>query len=259
MTNDKYRLLLDLASYDSQLAALSYYCLKSCDCFTLLQEKLDELCGFITSEANQSIWKKHELCGELDRQLKQLRETAIHALCSLERHQSKCAKAHQLNITPYLQQLSDSIQWELKLAKVGSTSRVLFIGSGSYPLSAFTISQATGATVQGLDIDKEAVKLASDLQQEMCKTNFVYGDLAIVFQAFRPTHIIIASLVEHKWEVLAQLRPLLSLSQKILVRFGNGLKSAFNYPFNPELSIGWKRTPILQLSGVYDAILMEKE
>lgn len=254
----KYQLLTEITSFEAQLASLSRYSLESCECYLLVQECLDQLCDFICNPSHQDTWQRHLGCGEVDRQLKKLRETAVHALCRLEKHQSECAKLHTLDMTQYLERLSISASAELKEAKIHQDSKVLFIGSGSYPLSVITISQLTGADVLGVDIDKKAVQLALRLSNMSRKVSFTYEPLNEVLKRYTPTHVIIASLVEHKWEVLAQLRPLISESTCILVRFGNGIKSAFNYPFNPSLSLGWRNISLDNQHAVYDVVMMEK-
>ena len=258
MSNDKYQLLTEITSFEAQLSSLSRYSLESCECYTLVQERLDRLCDFIRDPNHQATWQRYLLCGEIDRQLKRLRETAIHALCLLEKHQSKCATRHSLDITQYLERLSVSASAELTESNISQDSKVLFIGSGSYPLSAFTIAQLTDADVLGVDIDEKAVQLASDLDHVSDQVAFTHEPLKDVLKRYTPTHVIIASLVEHKWEVLAELRPLISENTCILVRFGNGIKSAFNYPFNPSLSLGWRSTSLENKHAVYDVVMMEK-
>lgn len=255
MNKRHYQLLVSLATFESQLQTLTHYSLENCECFALLQEKIDELCAWILQENVNTISDDFELNPEYDRLIKQLRETAVKALCLLEKHQSQCAREHQIDISDYLHQLSENTKIELKKAGIDSKSRVLFIGSGSYPLSAFTISQLTGALVHGIDLDEQAVKMANQLN---LSTTFSCTDLSTEFVSFRPTHVIVASLVEHKWEQLRQLKPYLNHSHRVVVRFGNGLKSAFNYPFNPNLIDGWKTQQIHNDAAIYDAVLMER-
>ena len=251
----QYQLLISLATFESQLQTLTHYSLENCECFALLQEKIDELCAWILQENVNTISDDFELNPEYGRLIKQLRETAVKALCLLEKHQSLCAKEHQIDISDYLHQLSESTKIELEKAGIDSKSRVLFIGSGSYPVSAFTISQLTGALVHGIDLDEQAVKMANQLN---LSTTFSCTDLITEFVSFRPTHVVVASLVEHKWEQLRQLKPYLNHSHRVLVRFGNGLKSAFNYPFNPNLIDGWETQQIHNDAAIYDAVLMER-
>ncbi|MDN3632983.1 MULTISPECIES: nicotianamine synthase family protein [Vibrio] len=258
MNNRHYQLLIAISTFESQIQALTHYSLENCECFALLQEKLDELSSWILQENPQAISKELEVTPEHDRRIKQLRETTIKALCMLEKHQSQCAREHQLNLSEYLYQLSENTKIELKNAGIGNNSRVLFIGSGSYPISAFTISQFTGAVVHGLDIDEQAVTMANQLDLSHLSTTFSCKDLITEFVSFRPTHVVIASLVEHKWELLKQLQPHLNRSHRILVRFGNGLKSAFNYPFNPNLIEGWGTKLIPNDTAIYDTVLMER-
>lgn len=255
MNKRHYQLLVSLATFESQLQTLTHYSLENCECFALLQEKIDELCAWILQENVNTISDDFELNPEYDRLIKQLRETAVKALCVLEKHQSQCAREHQIDISDYLHQLSENTKIELKKAGINSKSRVLFIGSGSYPVSAFTISQLTGALVHGIDLDEQAVKMANQLN---LSTTFSCADLITEFVSFRPTHVVVASLVEHKWEQLRQLKPYLNHSHRVLVRFGNGLKSAFNYPFNPNLIDGWATQQIHNDAAIYDAVLMER-
>lgn len=258
MNNRHYQLLVAISTFESQIQTLTHYSIENCECFILLQEKLDELSFWILQEKSQTISKELGLTPEHDRLIKQLRETTVKALCMLEKHQSQCARDHQLNISEYLHQLSENTKIELKSSGIEKNSRVLFIGSGSYPLSAFTISQLTGAVVHGLDIDEQAVAMANQLDLSHLSTTFSCKDLLTEFISFRPTHIVVASLVEHKWELLKLLSPYLNRSHRVVVRFGNDLKSAFNYPFNPNLIDGWKTTLIQNDTAVYDAVLMER-
>ncbi|MBU2898074.1 nicotianamine synthase family protein [Vibrio hepatarius] len=253
-----YELLVAISTFESQIEQLTQYSVESCDCFTLLQKKLDDLCAWIMTESIQDLSDELKHHPEHDRQLKRLRETSIRALCVLEKHQSKCAKSHQLDITDYLNRLSNTVHIELDSASVTPDSRVLFIGSGSYPLSAFTIAKLTGAAVHGVDIDEHAVSMANDLDHDALPTSFGCQDLLAEFHDFKPTHILVASLVEHKWEILNRLKPFLTPSHRVLVRFGNGIKSAFNYPFNPELMEGWGTRRLNNQASIYDTVVMEK-
>lgn len=258
MTHQHYQLLISISTFDSQIQALTYYSLENGSCFTLLQKKLDELSSWILQEKPQAISQELELAPEYGRLIKQLRETTIKALCLLEKHQSQCAREHPINLSKYLYQLSENTKIELKNAEIGNHSRVLFIGSGSYPISAFTISEFTGAVVHGIDIDEQAVTMAKQLDLSQLSTTFSGKDLITEFLSFEPTHILVASLVEHKWELIKQLRPHVDHSHRILVRFGNGLKSAFNYPFNPNLIDEWETKVILSDTAIYDTVLMER-
>ncbi len=259
MSRSHYQLLVAISTFESQIHTLTQYSLESGDCFTLLPIKLDELCTWILKEQPQAISGDLGYNPEYNRQLKKLRETAVSALCKLEKHQSQCAQEHCLSISDYLSQLSENTQLELRNANIDNDSRVMFIGSGSYPLSAFTISQLTGAVVHGIDIDEQAVAMANRLKPRNLSATFGSQDLLTEFERFCPTHIVVASSVEHNWELLNQLKPYLDSTHKVMVRFGNGLKSAFNYPFNPHLMDGWKTTLIPNNAAVYDTVLMGRK
>lgn len=70
MTNRHYQLLVAISTFESQIHALTQYSAESCDCFTLLQVKLDELCAWILQEKQQTISDELGYNPEYDRQLK---------------------------------------------------------------------------------------------------------------------------------------------------------------------------------------------
>ena len=129
------------------------------ECFELLQEKLDELCRFITCEENEEqwrLWGNHE---DIKQHSSLLRDISAVALSTMEKYQSLRIVESKLDRSDYIAILSSTIQQELEQFQIDHTSKVLFVGSGALPLSALTIAQESRAEVMCLDIDKEAVDL----------------------------------------------------------------------------------------------------
>ncbi len=53
---NKYSFLLSLKSLEYEIKELSFYSKVCCDCFELLQSKLDHLCKFMISDENEKLW-----------------------------------------------------------------------------------------------------------------------------------------------------------------------------------------------------------
>nr|WP_240343935.1 nicotianamine synthase family protein [Paenibacillus sp. SYP-B3998] len=249
-----------LAFEIKQLTGFSREC---SDCFELLRMKLDDLCRFMTSEENERQWDRWEHPGE-DIRLHsgQLREASTEALCELEKYQSIQMLENKMNISEYMAKLSNAIQEELQHFRIDPTSKVLFIGSGAFPLSALTIAKDTGAAVLCVDMDAEAVHLGKRVTELIGLHNRVQfsgksvNELSFVNEA---THIMIASLVRNKIEIVENLKQSMPMYTRIILRYGNGLKSVFNYPLEKDLSQDWQLTPIVRRKSIYDTLIIEQK
>ena len=58
-------------------------------------------------------------------------------------------------------------------------------------------------------------------------------------------------------EVLEELKPFLQTDMNVIVRYGNGLKSLFNYPIEEDLTLEWNVTPVVISKSIYDTIIMK--
>lgn len=259
---EKYEFILALKLLDFEIKQMTKYTNVFPSCFVLLKNKLDVLCEFINNDENVQKWHSWSQIDEVQEHSRNLRETAVQALCELEKYQSRLIHKHEHPISHYIDQLSNSVRSELESLQVHQHSKVLFIGSGAFPLSALTIAQETGAEVLGMDIEKEAVQLAeqavamSDFGNKIAFTHQKLNELAFTKEA---THIIVASLVENKLEILEELKLLANSRAKIMMRYGNGLKSLFNYswPLGTELP-EWTQNRVSTSSQLYDTIILER-
>lgn len=256
----KYAFLLSLRSLEYEIKQLSAYAREHEECFDLLQMKLDALCRFMTIEENGKQWLEWGSQEEIQLYVQQLRETSVQALCDMEKYQSGLAIEQRLNVSEYIEILSQSVRNELRDFRIGHSSKVLFIGSGAFPLSALTIAKETHAEIVCLDIDLEAVekgrKVAetSGLGDRIMFSGESLKELSFVREA---THVVIASLVRNKLEVLNDLKEKIQPGTRIMMRYGNGLKSLFNYPLEEDLSDDWRRTSISAGEGFYETMIIE--
>lgn len=260
----KYELLCSLKVIEFEIAELARYS-KECDeCYELLKRKLDDLCVFIKNEENDLKWNEWGSIQEIQDLSERLRETSVSALCDMEKYQSKKADQNVLTVGSYLASLAQSARYEYNYFGIHKHSSVLFIGSGAFPTTAFTIAQETGANVICLDFDGEAVILSRKLAHTFgleAKVSFLQSEIQDFSEFENITHVFIASLVKNKLEVIEELKEKVTKKTKVIVRFGNGLKSLFNYPLVENITGNWQQTQ-MKLEGnetIYETIVLEKQ
>lgn len=257
---DKYEFMLALRALAFEIQELRIYSQADPDCFELLKHKLDQLCHFMSDAQNEQRWHRWHDHEEVRLHSGQLRETSVQALCDMEKYQSLCTTNQQLNVSDYLDVLAQSVREELAHYRIDHTSQVLFIGSGAFPLSALTIAKETGARLLCLDIDAEALELGrqvaatSGLADQVQFASRPDQDLAFLQTA---THIVIASLVPNKREMIEAIEPYIHTDTMIVLRYGNGLKSIFNYPWEADLAGDWEQTQLMQGHRLYDTVVLQ--
>lgn len=256
----KYSLLLDLKSFNYEISLLKDYSNEHADCYELLQLKLDTLCQYIMNEQHHESWEQWGHNEEIIHQSEKLRSTSNQALCELEKYQSSQLLQNKESLSEYLTLLSSSIKKELLDFEFYSDSRVLFIGSGAFPLSALTIARETGAEVLCLDVDEEAVNLGGKIAEIAGLRNRIRFSGSYVeglHYALKSTHIFIASLVGNKCEVLEKLKPAISPETSIILRYGNGIKSIFNYPLAIDVGNEWEKKWFTRNDCIYDTLVLK--
>lgn len=258
----KYDLLIALKTQEYAINEIMMYSKENPDCFDLLKGKFDDLCTFMNTKErikDWDLWGSHE---EVKRYCNRLRETSIKALCDMEKYQSNCVCNQQLTMSKYLDELNQSVKKEFDKYHMNEQSKVLFIGSGAFPVSAFTIAKELKAKVIGVDIDIDATVLAkkiartTGLSPYVQFTNAHFKKIKFISEA---THIVIASLVKNKMMVLNDLKDLVNSTTKVIVRYGNGLKSIFNYPFDAKDLKDWHCYRIEDDNQIYDTMILQRK
>jgi 2-polyprenyl-3-methyl-5-hydroxy-6-metoxy-1,4-benzoquinol methylase len=257
----KYEFLFSLKLLEYEINELIAYSKNEQVCFELLKNRMDYIARFITNEENRNLWCQWGTQTEIEEQSIELRESIVKALCDLEKYQSVRVINHESDISNYLSALSHKVKDEIETFNINDQSNVLFIGSGALPTSALTIVKETRANMMCLDIDEEAITLAehvtklSGLQSLVHFSTQKASELSFIREA---SHVIIASLVKNKAEVLEELEQALHPNAKIILRYGNGLKSLFNYPFEKDLSKQWNQTKWERSKDIYDTVVLER-
>jgi histidine 2-aminobutanoyltransferase len=244
-----------------EITELSAFINESKFCYELLTIKLDDLSKFVVSEKNNQQWQLWGEDTEIRMYSEELREASSKAICTIEKFQSFSTFNNQSDISEYMSTLCDSVKKELEIFEINIKSKVIFIGSGAFPISALTIAKHTGAEIVCLDIDMEAVEMDKNLaeliglESSVTFTNKTISELESMKDA---THVIIASLVKDKLEVLEDLKFVLPEDAQVILRYGNGLKSMFNYPLDQDLSNDWNYTNVEQEKLFYDTVVLKK-
>lgn len=256
----KYELLLSIKLLDYEIKELTQFSKCCCECYALLKEQTNKLCSFISDQYNEKLWMLYGHHDDIQEYARMLRESSMQAVCDMEKYHSFCLCDHGLTTFDYLSDLSDAVKEEYDRCFINETSKVLFIGSGAFPLSALTIAKETGASVLGIDIDTEAVRMSNKIAKVLGlhgKLQFSNLRICEIPCFSQITHVIIASLVPQKKELLDELATVIHQDTKIVVRYGNGLKSLFNYPME-AVPADWRVSRELPPHGrLYEAVLLE--
>ncbi|MCY9659808.1 class I SAM-dependent methyltransferase [Paenibacillus chondroitinus] len=259
---EEYEFILSLKLLEFEIRQITAYTSAFPKCYTMLKNKLDDLCDFIYKEENVQNWPLWQSNTEVQELSRNVRETSINALRVLEKYQAEHGEKDEIQQSKYMDLLSDSVRSELACLQIDQHSKVLIIGSGAFPVSVLTIAQVSGAEVVGQDLDEEAVELAKQsaaMSDRVNRVTFTHRPLNELAFAQEATHVIVASHVADKQEVLEDLRQLASYHVKILIRYGNGLKSLFNYTWPEGNHLpGWTQSPVSTASQLYDTVILEK-
>lgn len=258
---ERFQLLLSLKVIEYEINELFKFA-KECDeCFDLLKTKLDSLHHFMMDATNLKRWKEWGEDKDIVSFCEKVREASVQALCEMEKFQSLRSCNHQLNASEYIQTLSQSVKQELEELNINNNSKVLFIGSGAFPISALTIASEKNAEVHCIDIDEQAVEMGrrvSELTGLQMHVTFENKKLNNLPFAKKATHVVIASLVKNKREVLNELKESLQPHTQVVLRYGNGLKSIFNYPLEMDLSDDWEFQRVNETEGIYDTMILKR-
>lgn len=229
-----------------------------------LQRIIDDYATLITDPENQYIWEQMELGN--DREFQQLttelRNRSAHCVAIMEKYRALKFLNGLTEVTHYFKNIESCIEKEFGSFQVTAHAKVLLVGSGAFPMTPLQISKRTGAKVVGIDIDDEAIELGRKVVKELGSglsiqlENVPLEQLDFTKEA---THIIFSSTIAQKYELLEQLHMMTNEQVVVVMRYGNGLKSLFNYPMSEVNQDKWKLVEtILHPDQVYDVAIYTK-
>ncbi|MFY0516799.1 nicotianamine synthase family protein [Lysinibacillus sp. UGB7] len=223
---------------------------------------IDDYSSFIINHDNDKQWNNLEQSIEILLLIENLRNNSSICVQILEKYQALVLRHENEEITDYFRNIEDCIEKEFGGFQITSQSKVLLVGSGSFPITLLMIAERTGAEVFGIDIDDEAIQLGKHVVNKFGNhlpiqiNNKSVGELAVIKQI---SHIIFSSTVSCKYDILEQLYDLTNKDVLIAMRYGNGLKSLFNYPMQKVDETKWHIVEkIMHPQCVFDVILYQK-
>ncbi|WP_138752976.1 class I SAM-dependent methyltransferase [Paenibacillus sinopodophylli] len=237
---------------------------KSIHRFSELETVIGEYSSFVTSKSNKEIWEQLVQLDLSDWKelVMDVRKKSAICVAIMEKYRAWKLMDGEAGIADYFRNIEACIEKEFGSSQVTSDSKVILVGSGSYPMTPLFIAQRTGAEVVGIDIDDEAIILGqkvvdilgADLPIRLVKTPLEH--LAFTREA---THIIFSSTVPNKYDLLDQLHAYTNEQVVVAMRYGNQLKSLFNYPMEEVDGRKWSVADhILRPDDVFDIALYKK-
>ncbi|HGL6716991.1 hypothetical protein NTJ56_21945 [Burkholderia contaminans] len=250
-----------LRQLESELRLLTVYAREADGCYEILKRKIDELSEFIANEMDPPGWVSAPNDVEQSRLVHRVRDSAVTALCSLEKYLCQRMLREGTDLGPYLDSLALSVRAEIGRVGITDQARILFIGSGAFPTSAMLIARETKAQLCCVDIDDEATLLGLQIANRQGLGGLMeFTSLAVDALPFarHATHFMVASLVEGKASVLEQIWKVMNDRAKVLVRYGTGIKELFNYSIDPACLRRWKVAGPAIAHSMFDTIVLEK-
>jgi 2-polyprenyl-3-methyl-5-hydroxy-6-metoxy-1,4-benzoquinol methylase len=229
-----------------------------------LEALIDDYSTFITDKQNERIWEQlhRQESGSMHQLVLDLRDKSARCVAIMEKYRALKLQDGDVEIADYFRNIEECIEKEFGSSYVTSDSKVLLIGSGAFPMTPLFIAKRTGAKVVGIDIDDEAITLGKQVVEKLGAGLNIHlqqtlvQDLAFTKEA---THIIFSSTVANKYDLLDQLHALTNEHVVVAMRYGNQLKSLFNYPMRETNSSKWNMIDnILRPDDVFDIALYQK-
>nr|WP_230876405.1 class I SAM-dependent methyltransferase [Bacillus sp. SRB1LM] len=229
-----------------------------------LESLIDEYSNFIVNTRNQEMWEKlqqQENC-DLNQLIVSLREKSSSCVAIMEKYRALKLLSGAAEITDYFKNIESCIAKEFGSFQITSNSKVLLVGSGSFPMTPLLIAKRTGAEVVGIDIDDEAIELGLGVVERLgTGLNIRLEKVSVENLDFTKdaTHIICSSTVKEKYNILEQLHTLTNDNVVVAIRYGDQLKSLFNYPSKEVDKQKWNKIDdILRPNDVFDIELYRK-
>src|SRR5215212_2401873 len=143
----------------------------------------------------------------------------------------------EADISNYLlcERFDGLVRRELALVESPTPRKVLFIGSGPFPISAIYLSHFTGGMVDCLDRDPEAVEVSRQVIEALgfSESIRVFNGTGESFNAKDYDLVVIALLAKPKRRILRNLRRRVEPDCRVLCRTSFGLRTLIYDP-TPE-------------------------
>ncbi|MCO1338766.1 rRNA methyltransferase [Kocuria polaris] len=224
-----------------------------------LEQLMGDFSAFVTDERNETPFAELTDVGEL---VADLRTQSARCAAVMEKYRALRLLEGRSGSVGYFANVESCIQEEFGAVAPTAASRVLLVGSGSFPMTLLNVAERTGAAAVGVDIDAEAVDLGRRVVTllgggfDIALENVPAEELDFTSNA---THIVFSSTVPVKYDILHRLHSVTRDDVVVAMRFGDGLKSLFNYPMQDVDPARWRLLETVRRPGqVFDIALYAK-
>lgn len=228
-----------------------------------LEELLTEYANFVTNPANEAAFAQFAAATGTDELVDGLRTQSARCVAVIEKYRALRLLEGQAGAEGYFANIESCIAEEFGAVVLTGDSKLLLVGSGSFPMTLLNVASRTGASVLGVDIDAESIALGRRVVAQLgagldiALEQRALHELDFTAQA---THVVISSTVPVKYELLHQMHALTREDIVVAMRFGDGLKSLFNYPMQQVDPALWRLVDIIrQPDQVFDIALYVKQ
>ncbi|MFL4472855.1 class I SAM-dependent methyltransferase [Paeniglutamicibacter sp. MACA_103] len=228
-----------------------------------LEELLADYSRFVTDPGNEAPFAQfaaHPGTAEL---VEKLRTQSARCVAVIEKYRALRLLEGQAGAEGYFANIESCIAEEFGAVAPTKDSKLLLVGSGSFPMTLLNVASLTGASALGIDIDAESIALGRRVVAllgeglDIALEGRAIHELDFISEA---THIVISSTVPVKYALLHQMHGLTREDVVVAMRFGDGLKSLFNYPMQEVDPALWRLADtIRQPDQVFDIALYVKQ
>lgn len=227
-----------------------------------LEELLASYSQLVTDPANEADYEQLAATGTGTELIAQLRSESARCVAIIEKYRALRLLEGGGGAEGYFANIESCIAEEFGAVAPDASSTVLLVGSGSFPMTLLNLAARTGASARGIDIDPEALELGRKVVAQLGESL----DIELLGERIEQldflaeiAHIVFSSTVSVKYELLHQLHALTRDDVVVAMRFGDGLKSLFNYPLQPVDPDLWHCSAMIrQPEQVFDIALYTK-
>lgn len=228
------------------------------------EKVLGEYTAFILKPENKKAWNQHlqEASPDIQKRIVNAQRESAHCVWAMEKYRAMALISTGDGTAEYFKNIEGCIEDEFGHFRADESSKILMIGVGAFPMTPLLIARKTGAKVVGIDIDEDAVVFAKKvidilgqgLDIEVCLSH--YSELSFTKEA---THIIFASTIPEKFDILKDLYFLTNQNAVAIMRYGNDFKALFNYPLMDMPDGSWQKAEVVNCEGnVFDVAIYKK-
>ncbi|GAA1874163.1 D-histidine (S)-2-aminobutanoyltransferase CntL [Paeniglutamicibacter psychrophenolicus] len=228
-----------------------------------LEELLADYSRFVTDPGNEASFAQLAAAPGTAELVDGLRTQSARCVAVIEKYRALRLLEGESGAEGYFANIESCIVEEFGAVAPTKDSKLLLVGSGSFPMTLLNVAARTGASTLGIDIDAESIALGRRVVAllgeglDIGLEGTAIHELDFISAA---THIVFSSTVPVKYELLHQVHGLTREDVVVAMRFGDGLKSLFNYPMQEVDPARWRLADTIRRPDqVFDIALYMKQ